>query len=234
MIIRILAMVSVLAVTNPAWAEFRIMTWTFDGDEAGGPPSGFSPATGDAGRWEVTADPKSSSKPNVLARIPAGKLSDAPQVLFLEKAEAGNLELTMRVKLASIDEGQGAGLVFRAVDERNYYVVWISPKDKQFRFDRVVNGEMKPLQDQFLESMETGKWYNLRVSIHGPILEAFVDNRFLSGREDGWAHANYKKGKIGLWARGPGVVSFDTVRLTPMDGGTGTAALPGTETTIIK
>ena len=34
--------------------------------------------------------------------------------------------------------------------------------------------------------------------------------------------------------RGPGVVYFDNVRFTPMDEGTGSAPLGGTETTIIK
>ena len=87
----------------------------------------------------------------------------------------------------------------------------------------------------FWVEAKTGQWHNLRLSIRGPMLEAFFDNRrFLSAREDEWQHSSYKHGKIGLWARGPGVVYFDNVRLTRMDEGTGSVPLGGTETTIIK
>ena len=238
MFIRMLAVALVALVWgNPAWADFKILEWSFDKDAPGSSPSGFVAGgmNGESGRWEVAADSKSASPPNVLARIPSGRSSDGAQILFIENAEAGNLDLTVRVKAAAGDAGQGSGVVFRALDERNYYVVWISPKEKLVRLDRVVNGAVKPLQDLRVESMEIGKWHNLRLSIHGPVLEAFFDSpHFLSAREDSWEHASYKKGKLGLWARGPGVTYFDNVRFTAMDGGTGSAPLGGTESTIIK
>src|SRR5207247_8536381 len=104
-----------------------------------------------------------------------------------------------------------------------------SPKVKLVRPDKLSNGETKTLQDRLVEP-KSGQWHNLRLSIRGPVLEAFFDNRrFLSAREDEWLISLYKHGKIGLWARGPGVVYFDNVRFTPMDEGTGTVAVGGTE-----
>ena len=95
------------------------------------------------------------------------------------------------------------------------------------------NGETKTLQDLKVKA-PPGSWHNLRLSIRGPILEAFLNNRFLSAREEAWEVGRYKKGKLGLWARGPGVIYFDNVRFTIMDGSTGTVPLGGDETTIIK
>ncbi len=225
----------VLMAGGLARADFQFQDWWFDRDQPGQTPSGFAPgsANGDSGRWEVRADPQSSSQPNVLARIPSEQAGKRPQVLFIEKVEAANLDLTVRMKPVTSGEGQGSGVVFRAQDDRNYYVIWLSPQENLVRLDKVVNGETKTLQDLKVEA-KPGTWHTLRLSIRGPVLEAFLNNRFLSAREEAWEFGQYKKGKLGLWARGPGIVHFDNVRFTPMDGGTGSAPLGGTETTIIR
>src|SRR6266704_3021410 len=149
------------------------------------------------------------------------------------KVEAANLELSVRIKAAQDGEGQGSGVVFRAQDDRNYYVVWLSPRENLVRLDKVVNGQPQTLQEIQVET-KAGTWQSLRLSIRGPILEAFLNKRFLSAREEAWEFGRYKKGKLGLWNRGAGVVYFDNIRFTLMDGGTGSVPLGGTETTIIK
>ncbi len=230
------ALLVVLVAGGLARADFQFQDWSFDRDQPGQLPFGFAPgsASVDSGRWEVKADPQSPSTPNVLAHISSDQAGLSPQVLFIEKAEAANLDLTVRVKTVTGGESQGSGVVFRAQNDRTYYVVWLSPKENLVRLDKVVNGETKTLQDLLVEA-KSGQWHNLRLSIRGPVLEAFFDNRkSLSAREDEWHISSYKHGKIGLWARGPGVVYFDNVRFTPMDEGTGTVPVGGTESTIIK
>jgi len=112
-------------------------------------------------------------------------------------------------------------------------VIWLSPQENLVRLDKVVNGQPRTLQEQQVDT-KPGVWQTLRLSIRGPVLEAFLNNRFLSAREDGWELATYKKGGIGLWSRGAGVVYFDNMRFTSMDGGTGTMPLGGDKSTIIK
>lgn len=239
MMIRIfLTVLAVLIVGSPAEAaDFKIQSWTFDKDSPGSPPSGFvvGKTNGEGGRWEVAADTKALSASHVLSRIPSGQPSPAPQVIFIDGVEAMNLDLTVRIKTASSGEGQGGGVVFRADDERNYYVVWLSPQEKLVRIDKVVNGEAKTLGDLSVESMESDKWHSLRLTIRGSEMEALFDNRqIIAAHEGAWEFGRYKKGKLGLWARGPAATYFDNVRYTSMDGGTGSAPLGGTETTIIK
>lgn|GEM_PF-2153265 len=236
--IRIVAAAMVMfALGNPAWADFKIQDWSFDTDAPGNPPAGFAVgnANGASGRWEVATDAKAMSSPNVLSRIPSDKAAAAPQVIFLDGIEAMNVDLTVRIKTASGGESQGGGAIFRAEDDRNYYVVWLSPQEKLVRIDRVVNGEVKHLQDLSVESMEPGQWHSLRLTIRGAEMEALYDNRqFISAREEAWEFGRYKKGKVGLWASGPAVTYFDNVRYLSMDGGTGSAPLGGTESTIIN
>ena len=233
----LVALLVALALGSPAWADFKIQDWSFDKDSPGTPPAGFvvGKTNGESGRWEVAADAKAVSAPHVLVRIPSEKQSPAPQVIFIDGIEAMNLDLTVRIKTASNGDGQGGGVIFRAEDDRNYYVVWLNPQEKLVRLDKVVSGEVKPLQDLKVESMEIGRWHNLRLSIRSAEMEAIFDNRqLISAREEAWEFGRYKKGKVGLWARGPAVTYFDNLRFTPMDGGTGGAPLGGTETTIIK
>jgi len=231
------AAMMMFAMGNPAWADFKIQDWSFDKDASGNPPTGFAVgnANGASGRWEVAADAKAMSLPNVLRRIPSEKTPAAPQVIFLDGIEAMNVDLTVRIKTVSGGDSQGGGAIFRAEDDRNYYVVWINPQEKLVRIDRVVNGEVKHLQDLSVESMEPGQWHSLRLTIRGAEMEALYDNRqFISAREEAWEFGRYKKGKVGLWASGPATTYFDNVRYTLMDGGTGSAPLGGTESTIIK
>ncbi|MBI3809117.1 MAG: hypothetical protein HY284_01480 [Nitrospirae bacterium] len=231
------AAIVMFALGNPAWADFKILDWSFDKDAPGNPPAGFAVGNtnGTSGRWEVTADARSSSPPHVLARIPSGSPGREPQVIFIENAEAANLDITVRMKAVAAGEGQGSGIVFRAVDDRNYYVVWLSPLEKLVRLDRVVNGEVKPLQDLKVENADIDKWHILRLNVVGPVFEAFFNNRqFLSARDEAWEFGRYAKGKVGLWAQGSATTYFDNVRFTAMDGGTGSAPLGGTESTIIN
>src|SRR6267143_1148612 len=218
------ALLAVLVAGGLARADFQFQDWWFDRDQPGQLPSGFAPGSSnvDSGRWEIKADPLSSSPPNVLAHISSDQAGLSPQMLFLEKVEAANLELSVRIKTAQDGEGQGSGVVFRAQDDRNYYVIWLSPKENLIRLDKVVNGETKTLQELQVEA-KPGTWQSLRFSIRGPILEAFLNKKFLSAREEAWEFGRYKAGKVGLWSRGGGTVYVDNIRLTSMDGGTGSA-----------
>jgi len=239
-VVRIFLLGMLVALVPGNWvaaADFNILQWTFDKDAPGDRPSGvvIGQANAEAGRWEVAADTTVGSTKHVLGRIPSDRPNPAPQVIFLDSVETMNLDLTVRIRAPAGEDNSGGGVVFRADDERNYYVAWLSPQEKLVRIDKVVNGEVKTLGDLHVESMEPGQWHALRLTIRGAELEGLFDYRqYIAAREEAWEFGRYKKGKVGLWARGRTAVYFDGVHLTSMDGGTGSAPLGGTESTIIK
>ena len=216
--------------------DIRIQEWKFDKDAQGSIPAGFVPGklNSEAGRWQVANDPKAPSAPHVLVWQGTDQAAK-DQIIFIDGLEAGSLDLTLRIKSATAGEGQGAGVVFRAVDERNYYLIWLSPQEKLLRLDKVVNGAVTHVQDLTVDSVEPGKWHTLRILIHGPLMEAIFNNRqYLSGREETWAFGTYKKGKIGLLAKGDGPIYFDTVRYTDMDDSTASNGPFGVESAAPK
>src|SRR2546428_3141313 len=94
------ALLVVLVAGGLARADFQFQDWRFDRDQPGQPPSGFTPgsAHGDSGRWEVNADPQSSSPPNVLAHISSDQAGEGGQVLFSRKTGAAQRGLTGCIK----------------------------------------------------------------------------------------------------------------------------------------
>src|SRR5438105_8979784 len=159
MFIRIILGLLLLAgASTPAFSmDIKIQEWKFDKDAPGSIPVGFVPGklNSEAGRWQVANDPKVPSRKVLVWQGTDQAAKD--QIIFMDGLEAGSLDLTLRIKSAAAGEGQGAGVVFRAVDERNYYLIWLSPQEKLLRLDKLANGTLTHLQDLTLDSVEPRK-----------------------------------------------------------------------------
>src|SRR5438309_1421737 len=105
------------AATVPGTAE----TVNFDGDAIGAPPSGWTlTMTGKgAPKWTVERDETAPSKGNVLKQ--SGKATYPLAVKDGTSVRDGFVEA--RFKPISGSEDRAGGLVWRARDANNYYVV---------------------------------------------------------------------------------------------------------------
>lgn len=104
-------------------------------------PEGFTATfTGkeQAREWKIVDD----NGNKVVAQM-AKNEGDYYNLLVLEKYGYGDLTLSVKIKSISGNEDKGGGLVWRYIDNNNYYVARYNPLENNIRFYRVVNGNRK-------------------------------------------------------------------------------------------
>lgn len=204
--------------------EGRAATWTFEADEEGGGAMGFETVEG---AWEVGAG---GPRGRVLAQRAAsgGSVFNVALVTGSTHRDV-DLSVAMRAVEGRID--QGGGLVWRALDGRNYYIARYNPLEDNYRVYKVVDGRRMQLQSADIPH-EKG-WHTLRVTMHGQQIRCFYDGKeSLSVRDGTFTDA----GRIGLWTKADARTEFDDLHAAGMPeraldaGEIGAAA--GTEATL--
>src|SRR5437763_10392568 len=110
-------------VMAPAVVGQGATTFTFDQDEAGKPPKGFTFALtgqGKPGVWLVEKD--DAAHGNVLIQTDADRTDYRFPVAIHDQFSGADVSLSVKFKPISGKGDQGAGLVWRLRDANNYYV----------------------------------------------------------------------------------------------------------------
>jgi hypothetical protein len=187
-------------------AQQAKLTWTFDNDKPGQIAGGFSNETGD---WKVVADASAPSKPNVLAQM-AKSSSSTYNLSLLGDLQFKDVDVSVQMKSVAGKLDQGGGLVWRAKDAKNYYVVRYNPLEDNLRLYRVVKGTRSaPLQDMTIKHADG--WHELRVIMSDDRIECYYDGKKYMDVRD----ATFKEaGKIGLWTKADAQTQFDDLTVS--------------------
>ena len=175
-------------------------TWTFEDDPPGLIARGF---VGEAGRWEVVVTPQGRA----LAQKAANP-DKTFNVALVEGTEAVDVDLSVRVKAIEGVDDQGGGVVWRARDGRNYYVVRYNPLEDNFRVYKVVDGVRTLFQDA--PAPKKMGWRVIRVLMVGDHIECFLDEVNLRDVRD---QAFTDTGRVGVWSKADARSEFDDLRL---------------------
>ncbi len=174
--------------------------WTFEEDVPGLIARGF---VGEAGWWEVVDTPE--------GRVLAQKASNPDKTFNVALAggtEAVDVDLSVRVRAVEGVEDQGGGLVWRALDGRNYYVARHNPLEDNFRVDKVVDGVRTLFQDA--PAPKKAGWRGVRVVMVGDHIECFLDGLKLLDVHDS---TFTKPGRVGVWSKADARSYFDDLKL---------------------
>ena len=140
-----------------------------------------------------------------------------------EEWEDYTLEAKVRV-----DEGNYAGLVFRALNELEYYVFYVelmsSPRDLCFFkyvggvLGRPIRHRPKPNKTDISgEDLRRGKWLTMKILVRKNEFTCFINNKKICvGTDDLGDHNRYREGKIGVWAWQT-KASFDDLKIRSAD-----------------
>jgi hypothetical protein len=186
--------------------------------ETGSLPDGWSGGITGTGqsRWSVVRDTSAPSGSYVL--LQSGEATFCWAVDLRARIKDGYVEA--RIKPESGKEDQAGGLVFRFLDENNYYVVRMNALEGNVVLYKTVNGKRTPLQVRGRmigygvdAQVPSGRWNRLRVDFRGSVFRVSFNGERLFEVED---KTFVESGSVGVWTKADSVTRFDEVSYGPL------------------
>ena len=163
---------------RPAWVASGPAVWSFE-DGAGVPSTSSVDARG---------------RTDEGLNLPRSSASYGPDV---------DLSTRLHADDGAID--RGGGLVWRALDERNYYVARWNPLEDNLRLYTVRDGARRLLVS-IDAALEGDAWHELRATMKGARIVVVLDERFVLSFDD---TTFTQGGAIGLWSKADASTTFD-------------------------
>ena len=225
-----------------SWADPKLKkTWDFDSEVAGSLPKNFIAGKlvdgRSAGKWQVI-DMKTSmnlldkldqrdhtrvrkvlqnsevpSGPHVFAQLKNWGYFTDFNVVLIEETTATDFDLKVSFLAIAGRGDMGGGLIWRALDHKNYYIARANPLEQNIRFYRVVNGVRHKLKN-FNHMISIKTWQTLRVVARGNRFKIFFNEQPVIDISDETFKAD---GKIGLWTKADALTYFDDLQLSIED-----------------
>ncbi len=202
-------------------------------------PAGFvSLVTGGGkpGDWKVLEEhvapaiaPLSPNPRNALAQRPVlAQVSEnlsfgrtrAPVLLYTNEL-FGDFTLTSRLKIVAGTEEPAAGLVFRAQDQSNYYVLRASALGNLLWYKVVGGIGYEKLGIGVRIALHAGEWHDLEVQCSGSGIRCLLDGKLAIPPAKPGAptdalminDTSFSTGEIGFWTKADSVASFVDTRI---------------------
>jgi hypothetical protein len=203
----VLAAMLALIMKGHAMAE----TLDFDDGAAGRPPQGWTLAATGKGqpKWTIEPEATAPSKPNVL------KQSGTATFPVALKNGTAIRDGFVEVKFKAIDgaEDRAAGLIWRAKDADNYYVVRANALEDNVVLYKTIKGVRSPLDIVGRKGgygvkipVPSGQWHTLRCEFAGTRFTVIYNGKPLFEVDDATLT---NAGMIGLWTKADSVTAFD-------------------------
>lgn len=151
-----------------------------------------------SGRWEVEGSGASS----ILRQAAT---SEAIALALFRGVSYGDVEVAVRFRLVSGEADRAAGLVCRAKDARNYYLVRANGLESNLRFYVVANGERTILASVRVAPPAVDSWHTIKFVAKGERFQASLDGRLVLEHSD----ERFAVGSVGLWTKADSVTEFD-------------------------
>lgn len=186
-----------------AFAHAAETLFNFDAAKPGSPPSGWlATQTGDGSAvWTVERD---STAPSASQALKQSGNADFP-VSLATNVSFANGTLEVKFKPVKGEDDQAAGLVWRAKDARNYYVVRANALEGNVRIYKFVDGK----RTQFggvKKAVADNRWHTLKLEAAGAIFKVWLNGEELFTAED---KTFPEPGAIGLWTKADSETLFD-------------------------
>lgn len=188
------------------------LAWTFDENPPGTIPAEFQVGTlfdgRPAGEWQVLDTDRAKSPPRVLGQVMGKGAEHAYKTLLINGTQSSDIELHVSLLPIGGKADMGGGLIWRATDDRNYYLARANPLEQNIRIYRVVKGVRHMLKN-FDHIIGIQQWHTLRILTKGCQVQVFFDDKQVFDLCD----QTFTTGQVGLWTKSDAVTYFDDLKL---------------------
>ncbi len=217
-------LVALVMISGLGWAgptaskanETQAVSLDFDDVPTGKIPAGWkievTNPKGPLATWKAIEDPTAPSGTMVLALTsPNHTFGGAFNLCWTPKISFLNGEIEVKFKANTGEEDQGGGVIWRALDQDNYYIARFNPLEDNFRIYYVRDGARKTLASTRI-ALPAGQWHTLKIVQNGTHFEGYLNGKkLLEGTNDLFKEA----GGVGLWTKADAVTSFDDFTVRP-------------------
>jgi len=188
-------------------------TVSFEADPVGAAPKGWTSTKTGRGNstWTVEQDATSPSRSKVVKQ--SGR-ADYP-LLLKDDTDIKDGFIETKFKAIAGSEDRAGGLVWRASDANNYYVVRANALEDNVVLYKTVNGVRSPLDIVGRKGgygvatpVPANAWHTLRLEFAGARFRVVYNGKSLFEVEDATFSG---PGKVGLWTKADSVTLFDAI-----------------------
>jgi len=188
-------------------------TARFETDPIGAPPKGWTATSTGRGapKWTVEQDQTASSKLKVVKQ--SGRA--AYPLLLKDDTNITDGFIAVKFKTIAGSEDRAAGLVWRARDANNYYVVRANALEDNVVLYKTVNGVRRALDIVGRKggygvgaAVPANQWLDLRIDFKGSRFTVLYNGKQLFEVEDSTFGG---AGRVGLWTKADSVTLFDEI-----------------------
>jgi len=130
---------------------------------------------------------------------------DSYPVILREDKNLDNVDIRVQFKPISGDIDASAGIIFRATDEDNYYIVRANALENNFRLYTFIDGYRHQLASATVTPPSLNKIHTMRVVANGDHIQVYLNNKLQLDHHD----ATFTTGYTGLWTKADSVTEFD-------------------------
>jgi len=120
-----------------------------------------------------------------------------------------DLDISVNFKPIAGDIDASGGIIFRAKDKGNYYIVRANALENNYRLYTFTNGQRQQIASVKVSSPALGKFHKMRVVVKGDHIQAYLNGEFKLDCHDD----SHKNGYTGLWTKADSVTAFDTFKV---------------------
>jgi hypothetical protein len=185
----------------------------FEGAADGALPTGWRAAetagSGRPGSWRVEETRGAPSGKHVLRLVESKNIGETFNLVMSEAVFPVDLDLAVKIHADAGEEDRGGGLLWRATDANNYYLVRWNPLEENLRAYKVVGGNRSMFQSVDVKA-DAAQWHAIGIHTKVKTFEVSFDGKTLITCEDG---TFARPGRVGVWTKADAASSFDDLEV---------------------